>query len=155
MAMRPTCPSWSTTRGLVLLSPPAPAWFSARAALLWGPLEETSFANAITSFAQSLSSPGVQGQPLPTSQGGLSARWASVRWSGSVGLGRQPRGVWVLLQGVGAAVGAPGRAVGGYLALNKVQKLSCGFKGPGLSCSDLWIGHWVSEEFRKEERDVT
>ncbi len=94
-AMLPTCPSWSTTRGLVLPSPPAPAWSSARAALGWVQPEETSSANAITSFAPSLlSSLEGRGQPLQTSRGGLSARWASARWSGSGGSGRQPRGVW-------------------------------------------------------------
>ena len=121
-ATPPTCPSWSTTRGLGPPSPPAPAWSSARAASGSAPLEETSFANAITSFAPSpLSSPAGRGRPLPTSRGGLSEPWASARWSGTEGSGRQPRGAWASPQGAGAAAGAPRRVVAGYSARSKVQ----------------------------------
>lgn len=131
MATLPTCHSWSTTRDLVLPNPPVPAWSSARAALGGAPREENFSANATTSFALSpLSSPVGRGQLLPTSQDGLSARWASARWSGSGGSARQPRGVWASLQGAGAAVGAPGRGVEGYLALNRVRNGAAMFKHP-------------------------
>lgn len=92
-ATPPTFPSWSTTRGLALPSPPAPAWSCARAASDWAPREATSCANAITSFAPSPPNSRVApvGRRLPASRGGLSARRASARWSGSAAWSRPPR----------------------------------------------------------------
>lgn len=92
--MLPTYLSWSTTKGLALPSPPVPVWSSGRAALLWAQPEETSSGNGTTSFAPSpLSSLEGRGQAHPASQAGLSARSASVKWSGIEGSQQQHRGV--------------------------------------------------------------
>lgn len=141
-----TSPSWSTTRGPAQLNPPALAWSCGRGASDWALREATFCANAITSFVPSPSSQVAPAdRPVPASQGGLSARRASVRWSGSGASSRPLKGAWASLPGAGAAALAPGRAAAAYWAQNKLSKGICCIGGLSLCHCDLWARRQWSE----------